>query len=116
MAKLGFIVEGHHDAQLLKKLFPDSETVVTNGTKYNNRTKMDIDKMIPLVDLVLFATDPDESGDSIYEKVSKDYPFERVLFEVEECRCYRHHRHKIGIEHANEVYLKETIEKFVSNL
>lgn len=114
--KLGFIVEGHHDTDKLKKVFPNSETVVTHGTRFTEKTRMDISKLQENVDLILVATDPDPSGDLLYEYISKEYDFPRIPFNPDECRCVRNHHHKIGIEHASNEYVKKSVDTFLLNL
>ena len=113
--KIGFIVEGHHDANHIRNIFGlKYEFVVTNGTRFTNRTRMDIDKMIRFVDKVYILTDPDEAGDIIASKIQEVYPqLERIELTPTLCE-YRNRKYEllIGVEFAYPQHLKEVFQSY----
>lgn len=106
--RYGFIVEGFNDEVRMKEVFPNSVIVVMQA-KYTRRTRMNIEAALPKVDEMFILTDPDSTGDQFADWINKDYDFKRLFVDVEECRCYRNHKHKIGVEHASVDYLKNTL-------
>lgn len=112
--KIGLIVEGHHDVNHIRGIFGFKyEFVVTNGTRFTNRTRMDIDKMVRFVDKVYILTDPDEAGNIIAGMISNEYPdLERIHLDAEKCKYLdRRHQQWCGVEYADPYHLKEVFSK-----
>ena len=112
--KIGLIVEGHHDANHIRGVFGFKyEFVVTNGTRFTNRTRMDIEKMMRFVDKVYILTDPDEAGNIIAQMISDKYPeLERINLDPEKCVYLdRRFQQWCGVEYALPHHLKEVFQK-----
>lgn len=112
--KVGFIVEGTHDEAKLLLNFPSAKFAITKGTRFSKRTKMDIQGLIDSVDQAFILTDPDESGDALAEMISAIFSLPRIHLEAERCMCYRNRKLKIGVEHADDVYLKSVLEPILA--
>lgn len=113
---MGFVVEGVNDEKRLKELMPGASYVVTNGTRMNNRVKMDLNKALAECDEVFLLTDPDEAGELLAQMVLRQYPFlKRVLLERSKCLTYRNDKLKVGVEHCDTDYLTTVLSEYVSD-
>lgn len=98
----GFIVEGFNDESKLRQLIPNSRIVVTKGTRFNNRVRMDINLVLIECSRVYLITDPDKSGDLLAKTILNEFPMLiRINLDPEQCKCYRNSRLKIGLEHCD---------------
>lgn len=87
--------------------------VVTNGTRLNNRVRMDINLALKNCVEVFIITDLYESGDLLANRIIQEYPFlRRILLKKERCVCYRKKKMKVGVEHAHDDYLKEIFNQW----
>lgn len=50
--KYGFVVEGFNDEKKLLAVMPTAHVVVTKGTRFNNRVKMDVSVAVETCDEV----------------------------------------------------------------
>lgn len=110
MLKLGFVVEGTNDAYLLERLYPNVMVVTTRGTRFDNRVRNLIDEMLNEVDLAFLLFDPDEPGINFGKLILEEYLLPQIHLDPVKCMCYRNHKWKCGVEHANEDYLKKIID------
>jgi ribonuclease M5 len=111
---LGFIVEGFHDESTVKRVVPSAYFVVTNGTRMNNRVRMDVNKALEVCTEIFILTDPDEAGDILTEMLLKYYPsLQRIFLDRDHCKCYRRDRLKIGVEHCSDEYLTTVLSKYI---
>ena len=109
-----FIVEGFHDEDTLRPIFPDVKYIVTHGRPYNSKLEQAIKLALRKQETVLILTDPDEHGDLIANSIQLKHPdFKRIRINPDNCHCTRHHHHKIGIEHADPMYLKQVITPYL---
>lgn len=114
--QVGFIVEGFHDenriANVFGRRFP---TVVTQGTRFTRRTRMDIDKILSEVDELYILTDPDEAGDIIANTIQSEYPqLKRIHVDASKCVYVdRKYRQWTGVEYAQADYLKELLSQYI---
>ncbi|WP_445678053.1 toprim domain-containing protein [Psychrobacillus sp. FSL K6-1464] len=114
---LGFIVEGFHDEDNLKLLLPTAYVVVTNGTRLNNRVRMDIDGAISSCEKVFLLTDPDEAGELLAGMIKKEYPcLLQIHLDSKMCMCYRNNRWKTGVEHCELPYLESVLRLHVAEI
>jgi ribonuclease M5 len=112
--KYGFIVEGHNDEATVRRVAPDAYFVVTNGTRMNNRVRMDVNQALKVCDEVLILSDPDEAGDVLTQMLLRDYPtLKRVVLDKEKCKAYRRFKLKIGVEHCSDEYLNAVLASFL---
>lgn len=114
---MGFVVEGLNDEKNLKQAMPSAYCVVTNGTRMNNRVKMDLRKALEECDVVYLLTDPDEAGDVLAQMVWRQCPsLERVSLDQSQCLSYRNDRLKVGVEHCEVDYLRSVLSEYVNEL
>lgn len=111
--RIGFIVEGFNDEKTVLKAFPDAKFVVTKGTRYNNRVRMDISELLTICDNVFILTDPDEEGERIAQTILKEFRLPRILIDEKEAKCLRNRKLKTGVEHCDVDYLKSTIHSHI---
>lgn len=107
--KFGFIVEGLNDERTILKVLPEAEFAVTNGTRYNNRVRMDIKSLMDSCHTVFILTDPDSEGDRITDYILKEFDFERIHIDKKEAMCLRNNKWKTGVEHCDPEYLRSKI-------
>lgn len=117
MGKPVFIVEGWSDAEQIAKAFSDHEvnTIVTNGTKINNRLKSQINTHIEEGNTPYILSDPDPAGDILSDMIRYFYPsIERIEANPDKCRYMRGKgKYKFGIEYASYRYLKDLLEEYL---
>lgn len=112
--QLTFIVEGFHDEEKLKQLYPTAKYIITHGRPYNSKLKQPLISALTNKETVICLSDPDERGDLIAKSIQRVYPeVIRIRIDPEKCRCTRQHHHKIGIEHADLDYLRACIESYL---
>lgn len=114
---IGFIVEGFHDEDKLRLLLPKAHVVVTNGTRLNNRVRMDIDVALSTCEEVFLLTDPDEAGDILAKMILVEYPkLQQVSIDPKMCKCLRNNRWKTGIEHCELPYLESVLRLYIQDV
>lgn len=111
--QFGFIVEGFNDELTVMKAVPNAKFVVTNGTRYNNRVRMDIDALQESCDSIFILTDPDKEGDRIHNCIIKEYDFDRIHIDELKAKCLRNNKWKTGVEHCDVDYLRDVIYKSI---
>lgn len=112
------IVEGFKDAEQISKAFEGNEdilTVVTEGTKFNNRTKMELENCMKDEECsVYILSDPDSAGDSIAQMIQSVYPeIPRLEADMKECSYFTGKRFKMGVEYASYNYLRKLISPLI---
>lgn len=111
--KAVLIVEGVHDADQIHKAFEGNDnvkTLVTEGTKVNNRIIAEIENCIREGYKPYILSDPDEAGLRLAEMVQESYPdIPRLEVDLMECSYFTGKKFKGGIEYASYEYLKELI-------
>ncbi len=109
-----FIIEGRSDEQVLRKAYPFIETIVTNGTRMNNRVRADINNHMRLGFTPYVLSDPDQAGDQLYDMVTKEYPhIERIMVDREQAKKRMSTRWKYGIEYCNPLYLHTLLRVYM---
>lgn len=112
--KYGYIVEGFNDELKIMQTMPDAYVVVTQGTRMNNRVRMDIRKAIEQCDVVCILTDPDEAGDLLAEMIRREFPtLQRIRLDRDKCLGYKPNRIKVGVEHCDDEYLKDVLSAHI---
>lgn len=108
--KVGVIVEGLNDEAVVKRACPSVEVVVTRGTRFTNRTKMDIDSLVARVEKVFIFTDPDVAGDRIAQVLEEAYGFDRLVLSTEKCKKYiGMGKWRVGVEYADIQHIREVL-------
>jgi len=111
-----FIVEGWSDEQVLRQAYPFIETIVTNGTRMNNRVRADINNHMRLGFTPYVLSDPDQAGDQLYDMVKKEYPhIERIHVHKEHARKKMSTRWKYGVEYCETDYLYFLLKPYMAS-
>lgn len=115
------VVEGYHDLATLKRIFPDIEAVITNGSEISESTLNELKLLNEQRGLILFL-DPDYQGERI-RKIINDYVGETAHAFIPKEKCISKNGKKVGIEHANKediIYalknVHHTSNKFTSDI
>lgn len=115
--KAVFIVEGLKDEDQIRKAFEGNEdviTLVTEGTKINNRIRLEIESYLVKHIGVYILSDPDEAGGQLAEMIQSWYPvIPRIEVDTAECAYFTGKRYKAGIEYASYGYLKELLSPYI---
>ncbi|MBP5444739.1 MAG: ribonuclease M5 [Acholeplasmatales bacterium] len=105
------VVEGLHDLERLKSIYPDIDVLITNGSE--------IDKFLPTIveaskkrDIILFL-DPDYPGERIRKKIQSVIPNAKHAFLKKDLAISKNHK-KVGIEHAKKEDIIEALESVLS--
>lgn len=102
------VVEGRDDTRRLKEVFPDIETIETNGSAINEETLALIKKAHELRGVVVF-TDPDYPGQRIRAIVQAAIPTVSHAF-IEREEAVRKNNHKsLGVEHASDASIRRAL-------
>ena len=104
------VVEGKHDEQKIKSIFPDIDCIVTNGSEISKETLNLIFETSKKREVILFL-DPDFPGKQITNKILQTNGSFRIAY-INKENAKRKNNKKIGVEHAS----REMIIKSLSNL
>ena len=103
------VVEGKNDTARLKRFF-DCDTIETGGLSLDEETLAYIALANEKRGVIIF-TDPDSPGNRIRDKINKAVPGCRNAFvDKKEARTEK----KVGIEHAEEDVLRESLEHLIT--
>lgn len=115
--KTVFMVEGTKDADQIHKAFEgntDVKTLITEGTKVNNRIKAEIENYQRQGYGIYILSDPDEAGKQLAQMIQYWYPeIPRVEVETKECAYFTGKKLKAGIEYASYRYLRKLLSPIV---
>lgn len=104
------VVEGKSDTRRLKEIFPDINTIETNGSAIDERIIAEI-KSAKDKRGVIILTDPDYQGEKIRSIINQLVPGCKNAYIKQEL-AINHKKHKVGVEHCD----KETIMTALANL
>ncbi len=102
------VVEGRHDEQKLKNIFPEIDCVVTEGSAIS-REKLHLIAEISKKKEVILFLDPDFPGKKITEEILKTKGNYKIAF-LQKDKAISHNQRKVGVEHASEEAIKEALE------
>jgi ribonuclease M5 len=112
-----FIVEGTKDVDQIRRAFPNNDDVkfiVTEGTKVNNRIRLEIESYLRKSIDVYILSDPDEAGQHLSDMIQSWYPIiDRIDVDPMECAYFTGKKYKAGIEYASYGYLKELLSPYI---
>lgn len=106
------VVEGKHDEQKIKSIFPEVECIVTNGSEISSET-LNLIYQTSLVREVVIFTDPDYPGKQITEKILATDGVFKIAF-LEKSKAISKNKKKVGIEHATEKDIRDSLDKVFS--
>jgi len=103
-----FVVEGKHDSNRLKEIYPGIVTVETNGSAVDSEQVNFLKSLDDTHDIVLFL-DPDHAGERIRRILSRELSHIYHAFIDQKDGISKNHK-KIGIEHASNEVIKKALE------
>lgn len=106
------VVEGIHDQQRLKSIFPEIECLITNGSEISETTMDMIARANETRGIILFL-DPDFPGKRITSRILERVPNVKIAF-IDKKSAISKNRKKVGIEHAGELALRAALENLFS--
>jgi ribonuclease M5 len=111
MKKTIFVVEGTHDEQHLKKLFPEIETISVGGSAIKEASMSFLIQYQDQLNIILLF-DPDYPGEKIRKQVSLQLKNPQHVY-IDQ--SYARYKRKIGIEHVTKTHLEEAFQHIVFN-
>lgn len=104
------VVEGKHDEQKIKSVYPNVECIITNGSEISNETLNLIYQTSLVRDVILFL-DPDYPGKKITQKILDTKGNYKIAF-LNKQKAISKNKKKVGIEHASKEDIKDSLEKY----
>jgi ribonuclease M5 len=106
-----FIIEGWSDHDQICGAVGTVLTIVTNGTKMNNRIKEQISEAIESGLQPYTLSDPDPAGDILADMVKREFPeIPRIKVDPERAKYYRGKgKYKYGVEYCSHDYIRELL-------
>lgn len=102
------VVEGRDDTRRLKEVFPEVETIETNGSAIDEATLALIKKAHDTREVIVF-TDPDYPGQRIRNIIQQAIPTVSHAF-IEREEAVRKTNHKsLGVEHASDDSIRRAL-------
>ncbi len=101
------VVEGVHDENRIKSIYPELEVITTNGREISKDTLELIQKASKYNQIIIF-TDPDAPGEKIRELISNVVPNAAHAF-LRKKDAISKNKKKVGIEHATKEAIIESL-------
>lgn len=112
MYKQVIVVEGYHDEQKIKSIYPHMDCIVTNGSEISLETLNLIYETSFKKEVILFL-DPDFPGKQITNKILATKGNYKLAY-INKDKARNDNNTKIGVEHANKADIKESLDKLLS--
>lgn len=93
------VVEGWHDVDRIKKIYPDIDILITNGSEIE-RNLPEIIETSKRREIILFL-DPDYPGERIRKKIMEHVPNAKHAF-IKKFQGISKNKKKVGVEHASD--------------
>lgn len=114
MFKEIIVVEGHHDEQKLKSIYPDISCIVTGGSAISEDT-LSLIEQASLRRGVILMLDPDYPGQQITQKILQIPSLHNVkIAALKRSQAFSKNGRKIGVEHASKEDIVSCLESVVS--
>jgi ribonuclease M5 len=101
------VVEGKHDEQKIKSIFPNVECIVTNGSEISKETLSLITSLSKENEVILFL-DPDSPGKKITEKILETKGSYKLAY-INKKQAISKNKTKVGVEHASVEDIKNAL-------
>lgn len=101
------VVEGLHDLERLKSIYPDIDVLITNGSEIEENLPTIIEASTKR-DIILFL-DPDYPGERIRKIIQAKIPNAKHAFLKKDLAISKNKK-KVGIEHAKKEDIIEALE------
>ena len=112
MFKEVIVVEGRDDTRRLKEVYPDIETLETNGSAINQETLKRI-KLLQAQRGIIVFTDPDFPGNKIRQAVMQYVP-DCKHAHLQKVDAIAKNGRGVGVEHASDEAIKEALANLVT--
>ena len=106
------VVEGKNDKARILAIFPHLNVVTTNGSEISDETLNMLEELSQNHKIILFL-DPDYPGERIRNKILNRIPNCDNIF-IEKKKAIDEKKHKVGVEHASTLDLKNALENRIS--
>ncbi len=103
------VVEGRHDIDRLKKVYPELECIATNGSEISDETIKLIYETSKIKEVILFL-DPDFPGKRITDKILETKGQYKIAF-LNKQKAMSKNNSKVGIEHANFEDIQKALDR-----
>ena len=104
------VVEGKHDEQRIRTVYPELECIVTNGSEISKETLSLIYQTSLVRDVILFM-DPDFPGKQITQKILDTNGKYKIAF-INKQNAISKNKKKVGVEHATAKDIKESLSTY----
>lgn len=101
------VVEGIHDLNKIKEVYPEANVLITNGREISEETISIIKAHKDEFEFILFL-DPDAPGERIRNEILKIVPNAKNAFLPKKKGISKNHK-KVGIEHAKNEDIIEAL-------
>jgi len=101
------VVEGKHDEQKIKSIFPGIECIITGGSEISESTLNLIFQTSLKKEVILFL-DPDYPGKQITNKILQTQGNYKIAYLQKEKAISKNNK-KVGIEHASKADIIESL-------
>ncbi len=102
------VVEGYHDEQKIKSIYPDIDCIVTNGSAISKEIINLIYKTSLEREVVLFL-DPDYPGKKITNQILETKGNYKIAFIQKKDALSKNYK-KVGVEHASVEAIKKALD------
>ena len=106
---LYFVVEGKSDSAKLKSIFPNCQTIETNGSAISKKT-INLIKQVSLTNEIIIFTDPDLPGKKIRQTILNECPNLKHAFIKKEDAIKNN---KVGIAEASVEKILKAVESVI---
>lgn len=106
------VVEGRDDTRRLKEIFPDIETIETNGSAIDKPT-LECIKILNETRGVIVFTDPDFPGNKIRQAVTEVVPECKHAY-LKKQDAIAKNGSGVGVEHASNEAIKAALENLLT--
>ena len=106
------VVEGRDDTRRLKEIFPEIETIETNGSAIDTQTLERI-KVLNETRGVIVFTDPDFPGNKIRQAVTQVVPQCKHAY-LKKQDAIAKNGNGVGVEHASDEVIKSALENLLT--
>ena len=101
------VVEGMHDVEKIKRIYPDIDILITNGSEIERH-------LPPIVEIaktrkIILFLDPDYPGERIRKRITEVVPNAKHAF-LNKSKAISKNKKKIGVEHASSEDIIKALE------
>ena len=106
------VVEGSHDEQKIKLIYPNIDCIVTNGSEISDKT-LNLIFQTSLVREVILFLDPDSPGKRIMNRILETKGNYKLAY-INKSKAMNKNNTKVGIEHASRDDIVLALNNLVS--